>query len=239
MDIRKENEKFLNKLPGWKYWDIFEREINAVPKDQRLSTARSIIEDCQEDVEARAESQDLNLSQVRRSVAGRYFQGFITNETLDVASENGYRILHDPTLSNHPELSNASLDIGGLTVEPDTDIVYYEPDADSPIYIFSCKTSLRERLAQSGMWQIVYQMAGHDCSDPECPTNSYTHSGTLDREVYAGFITLDWYEEVPNNDVIDLLDITYVANPSSVDRSRDVYPLEKLPDHIEKGWSNV
>lgn len=240
MSIKKQNKKLLNKLNSagrWKYWDIFDREIQKFDEEDRLDNAQTIIRSCKADVEDRAESNGKQLDQVRPAVAGRYFQAFIASTTISTASENGYRVLHNPKLSKNPELKNASLEFNDTEIEPDTDIVYYEPDADSPILIFSCKTSLRERLAQSGMWKIIYETAGHDCSDTDCPTHNYSFSGTLDRDIYLGFITMDWYDEVERNDIVDMMDLGYVADTTNVDRSANIYPLPELTDHIESGWN--
>lgn len=236
MTVKKYNKQLVNKFDGWMYWDIFDAEIQKVAKDRRLAQAQSIIENCEPAVEDRAESNDKNLDQVRRSVAGDYFQGFIASTTAETATNNDYRVLHNPTLSKNDDLKDLALTLNGNEVKPDTDLVYYKPDDDSPIMIFSCKTSLRERLAQSGMWKIVYETAEHECSDEDCPTHNYSFAGDIDREIYIGFITIDWYDEVESDDVVDLLDLGYVANPANADRSADIYPVAELADHIESDW---
>lgn len=247
MGIDGQQGDLEQRVGRWKYWDVFEDTLADYDADKHLKNSTEIFRACEDRVASRAESQDKDVSQVKRTVAGDYFQAFIALSIVEVATENGYQLELDPQTDDVPELEATSRDISSedgdadedYSLEPDTDIVLFEPDSDSPIYIFSCKTSLRERLAQSGMWKLYYENAEYDCSDPSCPTHQYELPEETDRDFYVGFITLDWYNEIPSNTIVPLLDMGYTGNPDTVNRDDGIYPLSELPDHIENDWSGV
>jgi len=236
IDLSHENNQLVERFEQTKYWDIFEEILEDYERNNYLENIQEILEAGQSKVEERAKIAGKDIDQVKKKAAGDYFQRLVVYAILDEAQENGYRVLYDPQLDSHQELSSLDLDFEGESVKPDTDIVIYDPENDSPIHIFSCKTSLRERLTQSAMWKMFYSVSSHDCDDPTCPSHNYNQSGT-DREVLVGFITIDWYDELVNNDVAQLLDVGYTNNEKSVDESAGIYPIDKLRDHIFNDWT--
>jgi hypothetical protein len=233
------NEDVKTRIAGYEHWDIFEDDVERRTDREILADIDELMTNVVDEVTARAQENNKNVSQVRSNVAGNYFQALVSYATADIAAENGLRLLHNRKLAS-TKLANAVPIIGGedeTILSPDSDIVYYDPEG-GPIFIISCKTSFRERMAQSGMWKLMFEIATHSCSDPGCPTHSYTFSGDFDREIYMGFATVDFYDDVESKAIVDLFDFGY-APTVDTKTSGIAYPMERLIDHIEQEWSSV
>ncbi|WP_435197472.1 BsaWI family type II restriction enzyme [Natronomonas sp. EA1] len=232
------NQDVKSRIEQYTYWDIFEEDVNRRTDREILTDIEGLMTNVVDEVTARAEENGKDVSQVRSNVAGNYFQALVSYATADVAAENGLRLLHSKKLES-TELADAVPVIGGedeTILSPDSDIVYYDPKG-GPIFIISCKTSFRERMAQSGMWKLMFEVATHSCSDPDCPTHNYSFSGEFERDIYMGFGTVDFYDDVESKDIVELFDFGYAP---TVDEgvSGVAYPMERLIDHIENEWSS-
>ncbi|MCS3613389.1 BsaWI family type II restriction enzyme [Salinibacter ruber] len=238
--ISGNNESEKNRPEQWKYWNIFKDELDSYSEDEYLESVRDIVESCESEVVNVARSNGKNVSQVKRKVAGDYFQAIVFRAIVDKATDSGFRaLLNRESLQSIPGLSDAIPDYQGIELKPDLDIVLYRPDADDPIYIFSCKTSFRERLGQTGMWKLFYEVARHSCSDPECPSHRLSLSGDISRTFKTGFITIDWYGEVESDNIAKVLDLGYTSSADSVDRSNNIYPLAEIKSHIANRWDHL
>ena len=204
------NQDVKSRIEQYTYWDIFEEDVNRRTDREILTDIEGLMTNVVDEVTARAEENGKDVSQVRSNVAGNYFQALVSYATADVAAENGLRLLHSKKLES-TELADAVPVIGGedeTILSPDSDIVYYDPEG-GPIFIISCKTSFRERMAQSGMWKLMFEVATHSCSDPDCPTHNYSFSGEFERDIYMGFGTVDFYDDVESKDIVELFDFGY------------------------------
>jgi len=232
------NQDVKSRIEQYTYWDIFEEDVNRRTDREILTDIEGLMTNVVDEVTARAEENGKDVSQVRSNVAGNYFQALVSYATADVAAENGLRLLHSKKLEL-TELADAVPVIGGedeTILSPDSDIVYYDPEG-GPIFIISCKTSFRERMAQSGMWKLMFEVATHSCSDPDCPTHNYSFSGEFERDIYMGFGTVDFYDDVESKDIVELFDFGYAP---TVDEGASgvAYPMDRLIDHIENEWSS-
>jgi len=233
------NEDVKSRIEGYTYWDIFEDDVEKRTDQEILTDISELMENAVDEVTERAKQNDKNVDQVRRNVAGNYFEALVAYATVDASTESGLRLLHNKQLAS-TDLKNAVPTIGGeneTILSPDADLVYYDPEG-GPIFIITCKTSFRERMAQSGMWKLMFDVAKYTCSDPKCPTHSYSFSGEFEREVYMGFATVDFYDDVGSKDIVDLFDFGYAP---TVDAGTDgtAFPMETLLDHIQDDWSSV
>jgi len=232
------NQDVKSTIEGYTYWDIFEDDVDRRSDREILTDIENLMTNVVDQVTERARENGKDVSQVRSNVAGNYFQALVSYATADVAAENGLRLLHSKKLES-TELADAVPIIGGeeeTILSPDSDIVYYDPDG-GPIFIISCKTSFRERMAQSGMWKLMFEVATHSCSDPDCPTQNYSFSGEFERDIYMGFATVDFYNDVESKDIVELFDFGYAPTVSE-GTSGVAYPMERLIDHIEDEWSS-
>lgn len=235
MELKTKNDKDKNKVKRYEYWSIFEKNIYTYA--ECIPNIRELLESCKEEVIALAEKEGKDITQVKRKVAGDYFQAVVFWDIVDTATKSGLRALLNRRVQTVPALSNAIPDYNGTELKPDTDIVFYKPASQKPVYILSCKTSFRERLGQTGMWKLFYDMATYSCNDPSCPSHSFSLSGSTKRNIYTGFVTIDWYDELKSNDIADTLDFGYTANPKSVDQSKNVFSITEMKDHIQDHWS--
>lgn len=234
------NQKVKTRIEGYKYWDIFEEDVEDRTNQEVLSDMPIIMDNAIEGVNKRARETGKNAEQVRRNVAGNYFQALVSYATADSASANGLKLLHDKKLES-TDIAGAVPTIGDdeTILSPDADIVYYDPEDDSsPIYILSCKTSFRERMSQSGMWKLLFEISEHSCTDSDCMTNDYEFSAGFDRDIYMGIATVDFYDDVKTKDIVEIFDFVYSPSVNKDNTVETLYPLSELFDHLEGKWSS-
>ncbi|MFQ6071932.1 MAG: BsaWI family type II restriction enzyme, partial [Methanosarcinales archaeon] len=193
----------------------------------------------------RASDEGLDLKQVRVSVAGKYFQALLAYIIADTASENGYRILLDPDLRKYDELQGTVVMLGDTALKPDADLVLYKPDdVMTPIAIFSCKTSLRERIHQSVMWKLLAELSFMKCEYSStvegCPVDKYKMDVEIDRDIILGFITMDWYNELANpqyKGISSIFDVIYTSNLNI--NLPNVRSIDLIFDDIRNDWTGI
>lgn len=238
------NDDVKSTIEDYTYWDIFEEGVQQRSSREVLGDINTLMNSVENEVTTRASEAGQDVTQTRRTVAGTYFQALVSYATADIASDNGFRLIHNPRNLNGTELAGAVPtfeDGSGEETEltPDTDIVYFDPDNDnSSIFIVSCKTSFRERMTQSALWQIMFTMSNHSCPEQNCPTHQFSLSGDFNRDIYMGFATTDFYDSIDSIDVIDLFDFGYVPSEGS-STADNVYPISCLVDHIQNEWGDI
>jgi len=186
-----------------------------------------------------------DASQSRVAVAGLNFQGIIT-----------YALIQNILLGNLPKVIVAfrpkqskykkflekytEITVGNETQKPDVDIMVFDPNNESsPVVIYSCKTSLRERAGQTYRWKLLYEMATSKCEYIEdskgCPIKKYKISFSGERRVLVGFITADFYDEVYSpqlRGMLSFFDFSYVSKPNV--GLKKVKNLSKIIEDLNK-----
>ena len=103
-----------------------------------------------------------DIGQSWRSFKGKNFQKLIQYIITESIEKLGLKVVNDDTLESS-QLSqqlntikqNVIIDYEGFGKRlPDADIVVYNPENSQVIAIISSKTSLRERIAQTGYWKL-------------------------------------------------------------------------------------
>lgn len=105
---------------------------------------------------------DKDIGQSWRSFKGKNFQKLIQYIITDSIEALGLKVVSDDTLKSNrlsPQLDavkqNVVIDYGEFgTRLPDADIVIYNPEDSRVVAVISSKTSLRERIAQTGYWKF-------------------------------------------------------------------------------------
>lgn len=174
-------------------------------------------------------------NQARKSAAGNVFQQMVAycmaeniiNGNLHprlVVKMSGFKDIID---------QYASIRIGDDVQQPDTDVLVYDPDdEESPIVIFSCKTSLRERAGQTYKWKLMCDLATCKCEhmkdNPECTTVKYGLEYEPTRPVKMCIITADFYNEISNpqiHGIFNFFDYSYITKEIEDD---NIIPLENV-----------
>lgn len=178
-------------------------------------------------IQRRIENGEIkDASQSRVAVAGLNFQGLIT-----------YALIQNILLGNLPKVIVAfrpkksrykiilerytKITVGDEIQKPDVDLMIFDPNReDTPIIIYSCKTSLRERAGQTYRWKLLYELATSKCKyiekSDDCPIKKYKISSSGERKVLVGFITADFYDEVSSpqlRGMLSFFDFSYVSKP--------------------------
>lgn len=105
---------------------------------------------------------DKDKGQSWRSFKGKNFQKLIQYIITDSIETLGLKVVNGDTLESDrlsPQLDavkqNVVIDYGEFGKRlPDADIVIYNPENSRVVAVISSKTSLRERIAQTGYWKF-------------------------------------------------------------------------------------
>jgi len=114
---------------------------------------------------------------------------------------------------------------GRYSILPDADLVIYEPESHEVIGIVSCKTTLRERIAQTAYWKLKLSQ------DPvTMHIKGYFVTTDEDRDLARGLTS----PQVSRNRIIveHELDGTYVFH--DVEESEKVKPFPKFIEDLRK-----
>ena len=103
-----------------------------------------------------------DIGQSWRSFKGKNFQKLIQDIITESIEKLGLKVVNDDTLESSQlpqELDivkqNMEINYGEFGKRlPDADIVVYNPEDSRVVAIISSKTSLRERIAQTGYWKF-------------------------------------------------------------------------------------
>lgn len=107
-------------------------------------------------------TKDKDYGQSWRAFKGKNLQKLIQYILTDAIEGLGLKIVNGDTLENTINLSqelsqvkrNVLVNFGASGCHlPDADIVIYQPDTCKVLAIISSKSSLRERIAQTGYWK--------------------------------------------------------------------------------------
>lgn len=197
--------------------------------------AESLVEIKINDRINRGEIQD--ASQARKSAAGNIFQQMIAyvlakNVLLGNISKN---VIVTTSTKNLIE-EYAAIRVGDDIQKPDSDILVYSPDANTPIMNLSCKTSCRERAGQTYKWKLLCDLATCNCDHKDdnlnCPATKYGLAYTATKKILVCFITADFYNELTNPQIAAMFhffDFSYVAKETCVP---NIAALNRIIDDI-------
>ncbi len=98
-----------------------------------------------------------------RAFKGKNFEKLIKDIIEEQALMLGLKVINGNTLERSKKLNkelslvkrNLAIDYGEFGLHlPDVDIVIYEPNSYKVLAVLSCKTTMRERIAQTGYWKL-------------------------------------------------------------------------------------
>lgn len=109
------------------------------------------------------------LQQSWNNVKGNYFEKLLQHIITESVEPFGLKVVNDDDLKK-ADLSdqldtvyrNVAINYGEYGMHlPDADIVVYNPENSRVIAVISSKTSLRERVAQTGYWKLKFWLCGN------------------------------------------------------------------------------
>lgn len=233
-NLHKVHERTLNTLEEYNVAPVAKQLISRYGEENILANLPEMIEEGRPRIKGVISEKD-NGKDVRQST-NSYIGGL--NEILVYfalvreCEANGYVVRHEPTFDEINGIKS------GDFVKPDMDIVIHEQDSDdAPLYIFSLKTTLRERIGQSALWKTWLDISTNTCGDCDCCSNNLDHNLFEKNErdsIYYGYITL----EKATAQLLDMFDFGYVPS-EHVDSSMGQTALESLSDDVNNSWSRL
>lgn len=232
--ISSRHQEIRDNLESYKYHEYLFDALKEYSEDQYLSNLNKIIyEDREEEITQAIRENGKDVTQSWNGISGRFFQAIVWCSIVSNAEQNGYYVAWEPSVEEVFDVQGG-LEVNGIEMLPDMDIAVYEPNGDGPIYIFSCKTSLKDRVNQSSQWKLVFDLVNHTCPASNCMTRDYSIDSN--RDIKYGLITLDKDDSFVGKKVINNFDFAYAPDGSNAGRSNS-FDIELLREHVENGWN--
>ena len=176
--------------------------------------------------------------QARKSAAGNIFQQMLAYMlALNILEGNITKNVIVTTSTKEIVDKYAVIYVGDDTQKPDSDVIVYSLDNDTPIMNISCKTSCRERAGQTYKWKLLCDLATCDCDlkddHPDCPCHKYNLSYVPEKKILICFVTADFYNELANPQIAAMFhffDYSYVAKEKTDDPK--ILTLDNIIDSI-------
>ena len=179
-----------------------------------------------------------NRDQARKSAAGNIFQQMLAYIlALNILEGNITKNVIVTTSTKSIVDKYAAIHVGNDTQKPDSDVIVYSLDNDTPIINISCKTSCRERAGQTYKWKLLCDLATCDCDhkddSPDCPCRKYDLSYVPQKKILICFVTTDFYNELRNPQIaamFNFFDYSYIAKEES--DNPKILTLDNIIDSI-------
>lgn len=184
-----------------------------------LNDIHDIMRDSQQRIESVISSRHdngyiQNRDQARKSIAGNLFQ-FLVVYSLIKNIEIG-NLANDLIILKTKEhkiiKEHAIIHIGNEAQKPDNDFLIFTKKNNTPILIFSCKTSLRERLGQTYKWKLLMDIAKY-C---DILKQRYSIVFNSQRDIKTGLVTPNFYNEImqpQQRGLLSFFDYAYITKP--------------------------
>ncbi len=250
LNIREEKE--LNKIKSAYYMqptlsriDSFIREESEVKMSWRLAfnSLNSIITDAYKEVdailEAKLQKKEIkDKKQANKTVVGNTFPYaviyiFLQNKICGNIQENIFITSELSKISGFKDI--AIIKVGGETQKPDCDLVVYSVKEDKNLdkcIIFSLKTSLRERAAQTYKWKLLMEIA---ISDATSIKEKYDISYEAKNLPLICFATINFYNEINNpqqRGILNFFDKAFLAKNFQEKLPEFITPMSQIIDFV-------
>lgn len=203
-------------------------EAEKMAQQEILSHLHDVMRDAQPLVEAfisqRVANQELkSADQARKSAAGNIFQQFIAYSLATNVLNGNISVPIIVTTSVKGIIDKyAAITVDNEIQKPDSDVIVYSENVDTPILNFSCKTSCRERAGQTYKWKLLCDLATCKCShkqgNADCPATRYKLGYAPAKEIKVCFVTADLYSELNNPQIsgmFSFFDKAYITKTTS------------------------
>jgi hypothetical protein len=229
--VHREN---LNRLSSMKDAAIVDKLIDEHGKENIFSNITEVIESGEVYVNRRSLRENKDESQAGRNAVGRIFELLAYVRLVELCESSGYVCYHEPELSEIPGLNPSD-----YSQKPDMDIVIVNDSvSESPVYVFSLKTSLKDRIKQSAFWMLRMKLPS--------VSSILGNSGNLfkgikdmsmfqdkNRDVMYGYISPVW-SGCASNSILDDFDFGFVPESETTDSFDSQFSITKLEERISK-----
>lgn len=159
---------------------------------------------------------------------GRLLEDIIRDTIFEIVTEKGFSVIKGNLLNKEDkhlgkELAkvkrNLVVDYGEFGMHlPDADLIIYEPKTCQPVAIISSKTTLRERIAQTGYWSLKLKQS------------------EVTKDIKVIFVTLDEDGDLKVRNPakkgraiaeVDI-DMTFVISEEKIEESEKVKSIDKF-----------
>lgn len=250
MNIHPKNKTLLRSLEKRYYYDSvkeFWREFvaqhGAKNAGDHLTEAMRALKPIIEKrlLERQSKGEIKNVDQARKSLAGNIFQVVVALALIHM-QDGGLIPRHVAfTLSpkNHQRTrDSATVHVGEEALQPDMDLLAFsEKPGNETLYIFSMKTSLRERAGQTQRWKLMHEIATAKNSASIKMKYQLRYEGESDFKM--ALITTNFYDEInapQHRGAFAFLDGIYITKPGHFEPP--VSNFSCLADDLRKVYDN-
>lgn len=224
----KEKEEKKNRIKDWIIDELKKRGIMSLSEIFEEAHGK-YVEELKEYVN--------DIEQSWKPFKGKILENIILETIKEKIEELGFVALKGSDLEKEnleEKLAkvkrNLVIDFGEFGMHlPDADLVVYNPKNSGVLFIVSSKTTLRERIAQTGYWKLKLKRDG------------------FTKNIKVFFVTLDEDGDLkfksPSKKSRAIAEIdtdgTYVITRDSIDESDKVKKFEKFLDDIKKLYKKI
>ena len=225
--INRSNRKELKSVRGRYYMApmlrLFEDKITSQGLPDATNYLSAVMRAAQPEVEMILEARKKagkikSIDQTRKTVAGNAFQALVFYALASLQA-GGYipaHLIFTLKTQKDPRLGGSVIQVGPETIRPDVDLLVYSKRENMPVYIYSLKTSLRERGGQTHRWKVLLDIVTAENCRSIKEKYDLQYAGQADFRM--GLITTNFYDEITSpqqRGLFRFFDHVYLTKPGN------------------------
>lgn len=232
-ELKQVHKKNLNRISKLKNAPVAEKILMEHEDKNVFDSMEEILRSGRSYVDRRSIKQGKDVNQAGKSAAGQLFEILCYTQFVELCEGSKYVCHYEPSLDEIPGLN--PLDSAN---EPDMDIVLVDESEDTaPVYVFSLKTSLKERIKQSAFWRLKMKIPGYDNS---ATVFSELQQETLfeskERPIKYGYLSPVW-SGGSSSGILDDFDFGFVPQEKHTEQMDSQFKISNLTDSLKTGRS--
>lgn len=230
--IHDENMRHVSEL---KNAPVVEKLLDENKNVNILENIIEILKSGQVYVDKRSLKEDKEVGQAGKNAVGQIFEILCYTRLVELCEDSNYVCYYEPTVEEIPGLEG-----GEYSQKPDMDIVVVDKSSqNSPVYVFSLKTSLKDRIKQSAYWRLkmrvpsTRQLLKNPSGDLKSLLET-TMFRTKSRPIQYGYISPVW-SGGSSSHVLNDFDLGFVPEQKVSDDIDCQFEMSKLRTRIKDG----
>ena len=229
--INRSNRKELKSIRGRYYMApmlrLYEDKITSQGLPDATNYLSAVMRAAQPEVEMILEARKKagkikSIDQTRKTVAGNAFQAlvFCALASLQAGGHIPAHLIFTLKTKNNSRLGGSVIQVGPETIRPDVDLLVYSErehmPENMPVYIYSLKTSLRERGGQTHRWKVLLDIVTAENCRSIKEKYDLQYAGQADFRM--GLITTNFYDEITSpqqRGLFRFFDHVYLTKPGN------------------------